>query len=276
MQKKIKKKIRGGKNLPILSQDLSPVELPTLAAGFVHEIKNPLAAIHLHLQLLQNQIEEVKEEKIKIKLKDKVSLIQDEIKNLRYTLENLFVMFESEQKKLERTEGSFDAIILQIIRLLEPQFSRAGVKVIFQPSHIPCPPHLDPIFIRQIILNLILNALQAYEHQNEINKGYVLAEQSIQIGVSEIAAELILTVKDGGPGIPKEIQEKIFDPFYTTKSNGGGGLGLTLVQKMVVLMNGRIKIESWEGKGTAFIIILPKFPEKYLLVEHSQKEKTGA
>ena len=242
-------------NLPIKIQNIPLPDLPTLAAGFVHEVKNPLAAIHLHLQLLQNYIEEINEENLKIKLKTKVTLIQDEIKNLNHTLIGFFNLLKNESKININQKISLDSVIFQVIRLLEPQCIKENIKIFFEPSNKNCPRNLNPVYIRQIVLNLVLNSIQAiHTHQNNYSK---MKEAFIKIALTIEKNNLILSVKDNGPGISKVIQKKIFEPFYTTKTKKNGGLGLTLVLKMVEFMGGKLNLQSKKKLGTIIKILFP-------------------
>ena len=111
---------------------------------------------------------------------------------------------------------------------------------------IPC----YPDELGQVWTNLIHNALQAMDHQG-----------TLTIGIDQNELEAIVSVSDTGKGIPEEIREKIFQPFFTTQPAGEGiGLGLDIVKKIIEKHQGKISVESEEGKGTTFCVYLPKNP----------------
>ncbi len=106
---------------------------------------------------------------------------------------------------------------------------------------------VDRAQIEEVITNLVVNAIQAFTANGEI----ILKTRA---GSSDIFIE----VSDNGPGIPKELQEKIFRPFYSSKGYGKGtGLGLSIVKRIVNEHDGSVKLRSQTGKGTTFTIRLP-------------------
>ena len=100
--------------------------------------------------------------------------------------------------------------------------------------------------IHQVLLNLLLNGVQACDHGGKV---------SLLVGHADDFAELV--VVDTGKGIPPEILSNIFRPFFTTKGNGTG-LGLSLARRMVENHGGRLEVDSWMGKGSRFTVTLPK------------------
>ena len=219
-------------------------------AGLVHEVKNPLAAIHMHLQLLQAYAEEVEDKELRNKLNDKISIIQDEILNLNRTLGGFFTLLRPGSPK-EIQSFNLDALLEQIVRLLEPQARRDDIQIEFKESGLGDLDRWDPSFIRQIVFNLLLNAIQAFKNVSDFSK-----EKCIHVSAREDKGTIYIEVRDNGPGIPKEVQEKIFDAFYTTRKQKGGGLGLTLVQHMLRAMGARLELQSQSNKGTAFLVCL--------------------
>jgi signal transduction histidine kinase len=127
-------------------------------------------------------------------------------------------------------------------------------------SRVP-PIVVDPQGLRQVIWNLCLNAVEAMHYQGTLTVCTALRPQSNQPyrGNTQLltaARELIIDVLDTGPGMPLEVQEKIFEPFYSTK-DGGTGLGLATVDRIIYNHKGKIEVDSQLGHGTTMRIHLP-------------------
>ncbi len=224
--------------------------LPVLAAGLAHEVKNPLAAIHLHLQLLENQIHLIENEDLRKNMLNRVQIIKKEINSLNSLLQEFLRMLRSEKKSF--TIEEINEIIPSIISLLQPQTKKVNAEIYFYPGKLPRTIKVDPIFIKQILINLIINSIQAFYSEKELDK-----KRKIEISTGLENNIPFLRVSDNGPGIPKKIQKRIFEPFFTTKQEGSG-LGLTLVEKMVKEMGGYIDFFSKEKEGTIITIYLEK------------------
>ena len=224
-------------------------DLPVIAAGLVHEVKNPLAAIHLHLQLLEGYSDEIKDDDIRHKIQKKVNVIKKEILGLNFTLQEFIHHIRSEESK-HAHELDINELIKDVIHLLEPQAAREGIHVEFFAGEFGRVSNADPVFIKQIIINLMLNSIQSFKSDMKAEK-----DRKIKIITGKRSDFSFITVEDNGPGIPLKIQEKIFDPFYTTKAEGSG-LGLALVKKMAGEMGGSVELKSIPDEGTEVTIIL--------------------
>ena len=243
------KEISENKNLPTLYGTSPSSDLPALAAGLIHEVKNPLAAVHLHLQLLQEYLSEVEENAIREKLEAKVTLIKNEIQNLNQTLHSFFTLLKP---NLHKKNKAFDLgiVIEDVIHLLEPQTEKKGISIDFHHAKIDKVYHLDLSFIRQIILNLLLNAIQSFENLQDPKR-----KKWIRIMTGKKKGWIYIEISDNGTGISEAVQERMFEPFYSTKKEKGSGLGLTLVQKMLTSMGGRLEVQSKMEQGTSFLIL---------------------
>jgi signal transduction histidine kinase len=247
--KKNKKKESSIKDIQIIQKEIVKLEnetLPVLAAGLAHEVKNPLAAIHLHLQLMENQIQLIDKKELRESLLNRIQIIKKEILSLNRLLQEFLKIIRSEKKSFQIQE--LNDLIPSIISLLRPQAHKVGAEIYFYPGKIPMNLEIDPIFIKQILINLIINSIQAFYSDNSNPKNKKI---EIYTGIENDIP--YIRVADNGPGIPKEIQHKIFEPFFTTKQEGSG-LGLALVKKMVEEMNGSIEFISKENEGTIFTI----------------------
>ncbi len=246
------------KNLPAITginyQDTIADDLPAMAAGLVHEIKNPLAAIHLHLQLLENHIREVEDEALREKMGDRVSIIKKQILGINQILQDFFRLIRPQQTEKE-IAVDINAIISEIISFLEPQALREGIDLQYNPGTIEKIFNSDSSFIKQVAINLILNAIQAFQ-KSEIP----MEDRKIIVSTGSSGASIFFRVDDNGPGIPQEKLDQIFEPFFSTKKEGSG-LGLALVKKMITELGGRVDVKSIPGKGTSFNVILGSVPE---------------
>jgi len=153
-------------------------------------------------------------------------------------------------------------VIQQAITIVEPEFSDAGIEIITHLDRQAGPALFDPHLIRQMILNLMNNALRAMPDGGKLYISSKFDGKSMRI-----------VMRDTGQGISPEDQEKIFEPFFTTHSSGTG-LGLVIVQKIVKRHLGSIIVKSKPGTGTTFLITLPYVPyEKSRLSGGSEGER---
>ena len=242
-------------NLPALSnamaRDLAlSGELPVLAAGLVHEVKNPLAAIHMHLQLLEGYVGDIDDDLLRDKISGKVGVIKKEILSLNRTLHNFLSLIRPGAGEKE-VSSDLNRLVGEVVDLLEPQALREGIDLQFQPGELHAHRNLDASFVKQIVLNLILNSIQAFQ-ATELSAG---DDRAIHVTTGERKTYPFVGSADNGPGIPEDVQKQIFDPFFTTKRGKGSGLGLTLVRKMVQELGGYVEVNSTPGEGARFLVV---------------------
>ncbi len=155
---------------------------------------------------------------------------------------------------LRREERGAAAVLLRpIVLTLARDLSVPDLPVV---ADIPANAavHVKPEHLRSILENIARNACEAISAAPDSKGGCVL------IGAVVGPREIVLRVEDNGPGIPADIQPRIFEPFFSTKPSSGIGLGLGVVRKLVALYDGRISVESVVGHGTCFTIVLPSAP----------------
>lgn len=212
-----------------------------LAAGIAHEIGNPIGIIlgYLHLLINQGVSEQEKNDYLK-RMNAETERIHSIIREL---------LDYAQPSSLQNEALDVNRIIEETCALVSYQkgFERNTVTLNLDRS-VPGL-YADEKQLRQIILNLTLNALDAMPDGGVIT--YMTA-------YNQETAHIVFSITDTGMGIPADLQQKIFDPFFTTKEPGKGtGLGLSNVQRMVAAMGGKISVASVTGQGTTFTILFP-------------------
>jgi signal transduction histidine kinase len=212
----------------------------TLAAGLLHEIKNPITALSIHVQLLEERLRGSAADGSVAEL---IDVLKTEVRRLDLTLES-FRNFASLQR-LNLKQVDVREVLEDVVRLIRPQATQQGVRLELTPAERPLPRlALDSEKIAQAVLNLVLNALEAMPGGGELN-----VRTAVENG------HLLVVVRDTGPGIPPEIQDHIFHPYFSTKDRGTG-IGLTLAEKLVRQHRGHLDFRTGPG-GTSFSITLP-------------------
>lgn len=232
--------------------------LTNLAAGMAHEIKNPLGAISIHIQLIQKALEKARENADKLParkfVEDHIDVVNEEIEHLNKLVMDFLLAVRPVKAQLELKEP--DKLIEGLVSFFKPEFNREGIEVVFRPSDSGKRILLDEKLFRDVIMNISQNSLAALK--SKYSSGQTGAKFCISNTVRE--NKYIITIADNGCGMSEESLSKIFEPYYTTKANGTG-LGMTMVYKIIKEFSGEIIVDSEEGKGTAFTITFP-IPQK--------------
>ena len=232
--------------------------LTNLAAGMAHEIKNPLGAISIHIQLIQKALAKARENQDKLPapkfVEDHIDIVNEEIDHLNKLVMDFLLAVRPVKAQLELKEP--DKLIENLVSFIKPEFNREGIEVIFNSSESGKRLLLDEKLFRDVIMNISQNALAAIK--TKYNGIHSDAKFCISTSVKE--NKFIITIADNGCGMSQETLSKIFEPYYTTKANGTG-LGMTMVYKIIKEFSGEIIVDSREGEGTAFTITLP-IPQK--------------
>jgi signal transduction histidine kinase len=214
----------------------------TLAAGIAHEIRNPLVAIHTFAQLLPEHFDDPE---FRATFSD---LTNSELERVSTLINDLMAFARPSPVLLG--EAQINDLIEQVVRLLSGQARKQGTILKTQLSPTLPPLVVDQGQMKQVLLNLLQNALQATESDGTVT----VTTATVRGPNGQEYCEL--AVQDTGPGIPPEQKEKIFDPFFTTKSRGTG-LGLSIVHQIIKEHGGFIDVESTAGQGTRFFARLP-------------------
>jgi signal transduction histidine kinase len=233
-------------------------ELGAMTGGLAHEIKNPLSTIGLNAQLLAEGIDELPTGspvagEDKQRLSRRLASLRREVERLRGILTD-FLHYAGELR-LEARPADLNAIVGELMDFFEPQATRQGVRL--RPDLAPgtVPAMVDAALLKQAVLNLLLNGVQAMQGAAAPGPKELLV-RTARAQDPDGRAMAVLHVIDTGPGIPPEVMPKIFTPYFTTKA-GGSGLGLPTTRRLVEAHQGRLEVHSEVGKGTVFSVWLP-------------------
>jgi two-component system, NtrC family, sensor histidine kinase PilS len=225
-----------------------------LSAAIAHEIRNPLASISGSIQLLRSKL--VLDESTQ-RLMD---IMAREIERLNAIITDFLAY--ARPRPLEYADIDIHKLITGMLTLLAnglPEGSTVTMRTEFSPAVSLL--QVDPQGLRQVIWNLCLNAVEAMQSQGTLTIRTAVRTLSNQPFPSYSeprvgTQELMIEVGDTGPGMPPEVQEKIFEPFFSTKDRGTG-LGLATVHRIIGTHKGRIELDSQPNQGTTIRICLP-------------------
>jgi signal transduction histidine kinase len=258
------------RNLEYLSQVQSTLRysrklaaLGRLSAGVAHEVKNPLNAMMIHLELLRQQFlpqpasrgasaraggtavaEPAAAEVDAADALSHVDVIAAEIRRLDEVVQGFLKFSRPEDLKLQSV--SLEGLFAEVVPILRPEADRAGVDVVVECTGGP-PVNGDAAMLRQAFLNLGLNACQAMPGGGTLR---------IQCEAAR-GRRVRVNFTDTGSGIKPEHLKRIFDLYFTTKEKGSG-IGLSMVYRTVQMHDGEIEVQSTPGKGTTFSLLLPE------------------
>ena len=235
--------------------------LGRLSAGVAHEVKNPLNAMMIHLELLRQQFANLRQARPEAQTSggsvaaavapavadtsgalQHVDVIANEIRRLDEVVQGFLKFSRPEDLKLQPIRVA--ALVDEAVTIVRAEAEQAGVQLIVDCRDIP-DVNGDPGMLRQAFLNLALNACQA------MPKGGILRIQCARAGAHRVSVEF----SDTGVGIKPDHLERIFDLYFTTREKGSG-IGLSMVYRTVQMHDGEIEVQSTPGAGTTFRVLL--------------------
>ncbi|HBB9853227.1 TPA: two-component system sensor histidine kinase AtoS [Escherichia coli] len=215
--------------------------LGELMAGVAHEVRNPLTAIRGYVQILRQQTSDpIHQEYLSVVLK--------EIDSINKVIQQLLEF--SRPRHSQWQQVSLNALVEETLVLVQTAGVQARVDFISELDNELSPINADRELLKQVLLNILINAVQAISARGKIRI------QTWQYSDSQQA----ISIEDNGCGIDLSLQKKIFDPFFTTKASGTG-LGLALSQRIINAHQGDIRVASLPGYGATFTLILPINPQ---------------
>jgi signal transduction histidine kinase/DNA-binding response OmpR family regulator len=243
-----------GKSLVVVFEDLTTQKameeelrradrlrsLGELSAGVAHEIRNPLTGIATTAQVLREQLDD-DGEKIKY-----INVILEEIRRLDGIITSLLQFARPLTPR--PSELSMNGVIDEAVMLVSDKAEEAGVEISVETALEDDGCFLDRDQIKQVVLNLVMNAIEACDGGGGVR---------VRLGVAEDPASIVMLFEDDGCGISGDASDKIYNPFYTTRSDGTG-LGLSITRKIIENHGGSITHEGRTDRGTTFRVRLPR------------------
>jgi len=223
----------------------------TMTAGLSHEIRNPLNAAALQLSVLERRVQRLPGAE-QGPLLEPLTLVKDEIRRLDHILED-FLQFARPREFVPRPV-EVGPVIRKVVDLLGGEAERRGVRLERAIGAVP-PVAGDEERIRQVLVNLCLNALEAVADGGRVLVSCRAAPP--EPALPEAVPRVEIAIEDDGPGVPPADRERIFEPFFTTKARGSG-LGLSIVHAIVTQHGGTIRAEDGPEGGARFLLRLPR------------------
>jgi signal transduction histidine kinase len=229
-----------------------------LTSGVGHEVKNPINAIVVHLELLRTKLGDDSAPAL-----HHLEIIDAEIHRLDRVVQML-VDF-SRPVELQLREQDLRSVIGDVLLLATAELSTHNVTLVSRMPEQPLLAHVDADLLKQAALNVIQNGAQAMPEGGKL-----------EVVLEEDRGTALLRIADEGPGIPEEIREKIFDLYFTTKS-AGSGIGLAMTYRILQLHHGSVEVQSNRSCGTEFLLRIPlaaaQRGRRHLPPAHSENEK---
>jgi len=238
----------------------SPDEVSALAGGLAHEVRNPLSTLKVNLQLLREDWAEptADNQELRRRSLERLAVLETETARVHDIVDDFLRLVGREEPHLVETDAN--AVIREFAAFYEPQARAAGVQMRLELADRPLPCRIDPDLIKQVLLNLSINALEAMPQGGTLTirtarEGNPAHPPRERTGRGP-AGCVRIDVADTGVGLSAEAAGRIFEPFYSTKRRGTG-LGLAITRRIIRAHQGTIAAVGAPGRGTTFTIHLP-------------------
>lgn len=222
--------------------------LGAVAGGLVHEIRNPLSTMNVTLQLLQEDWPEGEGDDTERRTARRIKTLRAEVNRLEEILDD-FLRYAG-IRKLNLARVDLNRVLEEVTAFIAPECARLKVDLLFYPNRDLPIMRLDERLVKQAVLNLLLNALQAMEEDEASDGGQLIVRTGIEGEYARI------DVIDTGPGIPESVRERIWEVYFSRRRQGSG-LGLPTARRIAEEHGGDLTLESEVGKGSDFVLLIP-------------------
>jgi signal transduction histidine kinase len=233
-------------NAALLQRQEKLASLGALAAGVAHEIRNPLAAIKFRLFSLKDSLASGAADA------EDLQIIGDEINRLERIVQDFLKFARPSEPELARVSAGL--LLQEVHDLLSDQLEKLSVRLVVEPA-ADVWLRADKEQLKQVLINLAQNAAESVRANGTVT---LRAHQGVARLNAESQPVAILEVADTGPGIPLEVESRLFDPFFSTKQ-GGTGLGLPIAARIIEKHGGSIQYQTQRNRGTTFSVALPRW-----------------
>jgi signal transduction histidine kinase len=216
--------------------------LGRLLGRLAHEVRNPLSSLDIHFQLLEEDLASLAPQ-IREQLTSRMEIIHGELHRLEGIVERFLRLAGPAGVDLEPVE--IRKILVHVCELLRPEAAAREIEIATRVEGSLPPVMADPVRLTQGLLNLVINAIQAVEKKGRVEVSAAVAD-----------GQVCVIVSDNGPGIPPDKLASVFDPYFTTKSEGSG-LGLWIAQQIVTAHGGSLQAHNGPSGGAVLTMRLP-------------------
>ncbi|MEM7136785.1 MAG: protoglobin domain-containing protein [Myxococcota bacterium] len=220
-----------------------------LTAGLAHEVRNPLNAAKLQLDVLRRNAAGIEDAGIQEKIDRRTRIVMDELKRLSLLLDDFLNLARA--RKLEAFPCDARELISEVVELRRPEIQSRGIEVQSDLADLDCTVVAERDRIKQVVNNLLTNAVEAVAN---------IRSPSVRISGRSLRGDRFeVRVEDNGPGVSPEVYDHAFESFVTTKE-AGTGLGLAIVKRIVELHGGEARLDPRPGGGTCASFWIPLNP----------------
>lgn len=229
-----------------LNRSMKYTVISQLASSIGHEIRNPLSSLAIHTEILDDLTKQLSNEKQhQQKIKKSITILHSEIGRLTKLIDQFFNLAKTREAGLNYED--INIVIEEVMELVQQEAYEKSVNLRKNLGQNLPLINLSHDQMKQVILNIILNAFDAMPEGGDLF-----------LETREFENKVLIRIRDTGNGIPTAVQDKIFDLYFSTKSDGGG-IGLAISKKIIEAHEGTVYFQTKIGDGTTFIIELPRF-----------------
>jgi two-component system, NtrC family, sensor histidine kinase HydH len=233
-----------GQDVSQLAANEKQLLLSRLLARLAHEIRNPLSSLAIHVQLLEEDLAQMASP-LHAEAAGRLEIIRGEVHRLENLMRQFLSLASPSSVDLQRVEVA--EVVRYVGELLRPEAAARGIELALELPEAPLALTADPAQLKQALVNLVINAIQAVERNGRIE---------VSVRADRPAGAVYVRICDTGPGVPGEKRSAIFEPFFTTKADGNG-LGLWIVQQIATAHGGTVTVGDTPGGGATFTLRLP-------------------